>query len=85
MQITLRSHTQAADRKRVLEKTRTLQSREKAINDRCKDHNPNAALDPEDRMLERYGVSAKSTYLHRHGYVYCVSPFFFYVWSMRIA
>mmetsp|Transcript_821 Transcript_821/g.2728 ORF Transcript_821/g.2728 Transcript_821/m.2728 type:complete len:953 (-) Transcript_821:2162-5020(-) len=48
---------------RLLEKKRTLQSRERAINARCEMHNPNPTLDPEDGLLKRYGVAGKSQLL----------------------
>lgn len=43
----------AESRMRLLEKQRTLQSRESAINERCARHNPNPTLDAEDKHLDR--------------------------------
>jgi hypothetical protein len=51
--------------KAALEKKKTLQVREKNINDRCAHHNPNAHLDPERNLIAEYGLLEKQEVLRQ--------------------
>lgn len=55
----------ARSRKTNLEKTRALQTREKDINTRCRLHNPNPALAPEENVIAMYKLNDKYAMLKK--------------------
>ncbi|EGD76928.1 hypothetical protein PTSG_07269 [Salpingoeca rosetta] len=55
-ELTPQYRQQLLDLKATLEKQKTLEKRENAVNQRCEDHNPNPSMDPERNFIKEYGL-----------------------------